>query len=125
MAAAVGAEPEVNHYYEREHRFNLWFVATGPDRAAVDAVLDGIEARTRLAVLDLPLVRRSLLASIWGSRAVMAREATRRDRASLHRGAVEDGLPLAPRPFAALAPSLGLSEAEVIAAHLRRLLAAG
>ena len=30
MAAWVDALPGVNHNYEREHRFNLWFVITGP-----------------------------------------------------------------------------------------------
>ena len=57
VAAAVGAEEGVNHSYLRENRFNLWFVATGPDRAAVQRLLDRLRARTRLAVLDLPLVR--------------------------------------------------------------------
>jgi DNA-binding Lrp family transcriptional regulator len=56
VAALVGACPEVNHNYEREHRFNLWFVVTGRDRAHVAAVLEGIEARTGLDVLDLPLL---------------------------------------------------------------------
>ena len=28
VAAAVNRFPEVNHNYEREHRFNLWFVVT-------------------------------------------------------------------------------------------------
>jgi len=37
VAAMVSARPEVNHNYEREHRHNLWFVATAPDRAALDA----------------------------------------------------------------------------------------
>jgi len=57
VAALVSARPEVNHNYEREHRFNLWFVVTAADRAAVAAVLDDIARRTGLAVLDLPLVR--------------------------------------------------------------------
>ena len=56
VADLVSARPEVNHNYEREHRFNLWFVVTTPDRAAVRRVLDEIESHTGLAVLDLPLV---------------------------------------------------------------------
>ena len=35
VAAIVGAEEGVNHAYLRENRWNLWFVATGPDRARV------------------------------------------------------------------------------------------
>jgi len=56
VAALVGACPEVNHNYEREHGFNLWFVVTGRDRAHVAAVLESIEARTGLDILDLPLL---------------------------------------------------------------------
>ena len=55
VASLVSAYPEVNHNYEREHAINLWFVVTAPDRARVDAVLKEIEARTGIAVLDLPL----------------------------------------------------------------------
>lgn len=56
VAALVNAYGEVNHNYEREHRFNLWFVVTGPDRAHVEEVLADIGRRTGLAVLDLPLL---------------------------------------------------------------------
>jgi DNA-binding Lrp family transcriptional regulator len=55
VAALVSACDEVNHNYEREHHFNLWFVVTAPDEERVRAVLDDIEARTGIAVLDLPL----------------------------------------------------------------------
>ena len=55
VAALVSACPEVNHNYEREHRFNLWFVITGEDRDHVARVLTDISDRTKLDVLDLPL----------------------------------------------------------------------
>jgi len=55
VAALVSACDEVNHNYEREHYFNLWFVVTAPDERRVRAVLGEIEARTGIAVLDLPL----------------------------------------------------------------------
>ncbi len=55
VAAIINQEPGVNHSYERENEWNLWFVATGPDRAAVDALLARIETRTGLRVLDLRL----------------------------------------------------------------------
>lgn len=47
VAAIVGAEPGVNHSYLREADWNLWFVATAPDAAALDALLARIEERTR------------------------------------------------------------------------------
>ncbi|MDX1605334.1 MAG: Lrp/AsnC family transcriptional regulator [Candidatus Competibacterales bacterium] len=57
VARLVSGYPEVNHNYQREHRYNLWFVLTAPDRARLDAVLADIERRTGLAALDLPLER--------------------------------------------------------------------
>lgn len=56
VADIVSGYPEVNHNYEREHRFNLWFVVTALDEAAVSAVLDDIARRTGLQPLDLPLL---------------------------------------------------------------------
>jgi DNA-binding Lrp family transcriptional regulator len=56
VAAMVSAYPEVNHNYERDHRLNLWFVVTGADRETVETVLDEIEARAGIAVLDLPML---------------------------------------------------------------------
>ncbi|MCS6879313.1 MAG: Lrp/AsnC family transcriptional regulator [Geminicoccaceae bacterium] len=57
VAAIVSGFPEVNHNYEREHRFNLWFVVVAHSRARVERVLALVEARTGLPVLDLPLER--------------------------------------------------------------------
>jgi siroheme decarboxylase len=56
VAGLVSNFPEVNHNYEREHRFNLWFVVTGENRAHVASILDEIEVRTALPVIDLPLI---------------------------------------------------------------------
>lgn len=57
VAELVNGYAEVNHNYEREHHFNLWFVVTAPCKRRVEAVLAEIEARTGIAVLDLPLER--------------------------------------------------------------------
>ena len=56
VAAQVSAFPEVNHNYEREHEYNLWFVVTARDRTSVDRVLADIAAVTRLTPLDLPML---------------------------------------------------------------------
>ena len=56
VADLVSGHEAVNHNYEREHRFNLWFVVTGGDRAEVAETLRQIEEASGLAVLDLPLV---------------------------------------------------------------------
>ena len=56
VAALVNGYTEVNHNYEREHRLNLWFVATAPDAARLQSTLDEIAARTGYEVLSFPLV---------------------------------------------------------------------
>lgn len=57
VAEQVNAYPEVNHNYQREHRFNLWFVVTAEEQAHLDAVLADIEDRTGLKILVLPLLK--------------------------------------------------------------------
>jgi DNA-binding Lrp family transcriptional regulator len=56
VAALVNTYPEVNHNYEREHRYNLWFVLTAADQEGLDGVRTEIERRTGLPVLDLPML---------------------------------------------------------------------
>ncbi|MDX1424552.1 MAG: AsnC family transcriptional regulator [Kiloniellales bacterium] len=54
VAAIVNAYAEVAHNYRRDHRFNMWFVLACETPQEIAAVLADIEARTGLAVLDLP-----------------------------------------------------------------------
>jgi DNA-binding Lrp family transcriptional regulator len=56
VAELVSSYDEVNHNYEREHAFNLWFVVTAKDERAVADVLADVRRRTGLAVMDLPLM---------------------------------------------------------------------
>ncbi len=55
IAAIVNGFDEVNHNYEREHGYNLWFVVVARDEARLTAVLDEIEAACGYPVMDLPL----------------------------------------------------------------------
>jgi len=55
IAAMVSDYSEVNHNYQREHHFNLWFVVTASDELALNAVLDDIEHRSGLPVMYLPM----------------------------------------------------------------------
>lgn len=57
VASLVNEFAEVNHNYQREHDYNLWFVVTAPDQSQVERVLAEIESATGLPVLDLPLER--------------------------------------------------------------------
>ena len=56
VAAIVNHEAGVNHNYEREHRFNLWFVVVAEDEDRLETVLAEIEERCGYPVLDLPLL---------------------------------------------------------------------
>ena len=56
VAAIVSSFAEVNHNYEREHRFNLWFVVVAEDEQRLQRVLQEIEASCGYTVLDLPLL---------------------------------------------------------------------
>jgi DNA-binding Lrp family transcriptional regulator len=126
-AAVINAEPGVNHNYEREHEFNLWFVVTGRNRNAIDGALGRIEDRTSLDVLDLPL--RSAyhidlgfpLGGTNGNRPCGRNGSNGTkclgqlgadDRTLLH--ALENGLPIHPRPYAEIAKHVGTSEEDLI-----------
>ncbi len=54
-AAVVNEFVEVNHNYEREHEYNLWFVVTADDEVQLQQTLERIEQRSGYPVLDLPL----------------------------------------------------------------------
>lgn len=117
VAAVVSTHPGVNHNYEREHRFNLWFVLTGRDAAQVDAGVRVLEAATGCAALRLPMRRAyriDLGFDLGGAHA--GTPAAQRDAHT--RSAVapadeplaalaERGLPLVARPFDEWAAVLG------------------
>ena len=56
VADLVSGYEEVNHNSEREHRYNLWFVATARNDQHLGAVLEEIEMRTGIAVMALPML---------------------------------------------------------------------
>lgn len=56
VAKLISSFPEVNHNYEREHVYNLWFVVTARDPAHLQLVLADIREMTGLDLLDLPML---------------------------------------------------------------------
>lgn len=122
VAHVVSADPGVNHNYEREHDYNLWFVVTGPHRSSIDATLLRLEHQTGCQPLDLPLERPYFIdlgfavGSSGGERPkprrAPVREATRDDRDILT--ALENGLPLEARPYQSIGTQLGMDESHVI-----------
>lgn len=55
IAAIVNQFVEVNHNYEREHGYNLWFVVEAVNDNQLQRVLVEIEESCGYPVLDLPL----------------------------------------------------------------------
>ncbi len=135
VAAIIGREAGVNHSYEREDRWNLWFVATGPDRDHVTATLNRISRKTGLEVMDLRLVRPFnvdlgfRLIGDAGTRGLPPR-AKPVNCAALRPGdtdimqALTTGLKLTPRPYETLSQSLNRGEDEILA-RISALSAAG
>ena len=128
VAQMVSSYPEVNHNYQREHHYNLWFVVAAPDEVALQRVLKEIEARSGCRVLFLPLVEDyhiDLGFDMTGSKRKRAAFIDRHagsprqpylpsEQESRLIAAIQSGLPLVERPFAAVGASLGQSETEVI-----------
>ena len=56
VATFISSLPEVNHNYEREHEFNLWFVMTVIDEEHLEAVMVEIEHVTGIEVMSLPML---------------------------------------------------------------------
>ncbi len=55
VAAMVSLFDEVNHNYQREHVFNLWFVVTAESQERLETVLEEIRLRSGCQLLDLPM----------------------------------------------------------------------
>lgn len=133
VAEMISKLDGVNHVYLRENAINIWFVATGPDRAFVDETLKTVERLSGQPVLDLRLehsfhidlgfplkdnvtARRPRLEPLVEYRP----EPCDRDLVQV----LTSGLPLSPRPFQRIADDIGLSEDEVIS-RIDHLLKSG
>ncbi len=131
VAAFVSDQPGVNHNYEREHRCNLWFVATGPDAKTVEKTIRTLEEAIGLRVLRLPLLEEFHIDLGFDLESRDApREAAPQSFPPLSPGerrlvaATAAGLPLVAAPYAAVSQELGISESEVLDL-LRTMLADG
>ncbi len=118
VAALVSAQPEVNHNYARDHRWNLWFVVAAADEARVAAAIDRIESGAGLRALRLPLEEEFHIdlgfdletgAAPRGSGASPGRVALGEAEKRLL-GVIADGLPLTAEPYRDLGTKAGLAE---------------
>lgn len=55
-ARIISAFPEVNHNYQREHEYNLWFVVTASSAEHLDIVLHEIEQHAEYPLMSLPML---------------------------------------------------------------------
>ena len=141
VAQSIDAYPEVNHNYEREHAYNLWFVVTAPTRERVAEVLAGIHRETGCKPLDLPMLADyhidlgfDLSSEAEKSRPHLSTAGLPETADSLRHqlespdyalaAALESGLALVHRPYAELAAKAGLSETEA-RRRLQRLVELG
>jgi DNA-binding Lrp family transcriptional regulator len=56
VAEQISRYREVNHNYERENRFNLWFVLIANDAQHLQTVVDDIELTTGFKTMLLPML---------------------------------------------------------------------
>jgi DNA-binding Lrp family transcriptional regulator len=134
IAERVNASPEVNHNYQREHAFNLWFVITAESGRRLAEVVDGIETDTGCKVIVLPLEQAFHidLGFDLGSGCIGGSEALRDKAAAdmlepmgdgacllpeLERGlmaVLERGLPIVSQPFREIGGQVGIREELVL-----------
>lgn len=133
VAALVSQCEGVNHNYERENRYNLWFVAACPSSEEVEQTLAGIERATGLRVLRLPLMEEyhidlgfDLVDQSVPRPGLRPRvpPATLLEPERRLLKALQHGIPLVSRPYEALARASGMAE-EAVLDILRRWLEAG
>ncbi len=123
VAARVSAHPGVNHNYEREHRYNLWFVITGRNAGVVSQGVDALEAQTGCRALRLRMQRayridlgfdlRGVLAA--GSHVAAQCVEPVADADAALAACVEGGLPLVERPYDSWADALQWPRDHVLA----------
>lgn len=129
IAERVSDFAEVNHNYQREHTFDLWFVVTAASAERLREVVAAIECDTGCRVIVLPLEEEFHIdlgfdlagAPREASSAVPVMPAPGEEAACALPGlerrlmhALQGGLPLVPRPFEALGRSVELAESMTI-----------
>ena len=124
VAATVNRFPEVNHNYEREHRYNLWFVVTAASEGRLQATLGAIEKAAGCPLLSLPLLEEfhiDLGFPLHGESVkekavarVLPPPSPIGDGERRLISVLQEGLPLFARPFALIAERVGASESTVL-----------
>lgn len=128
VAQVINQRPEVNHNYEREHAYNIWFVVTAEDEPRVLQVLRELEMQIGCRALYLPMLEdyhidlgfsltgdgskasRRSSCSVKGINRLLAM--SDEDRKLI--AGLQEGLPLVANPYAALGEAAGIREEDVL-----------
>lgn len=130
VADLINQYQEVNHNYEREHDFNLWFVATASNQQHLEATIQDIENRTGHAVMRLPLLKeyhidlgfkmplkdkQSIVPAKHKSTPQIIKLSILPDDDLQQQliAEIQSGFPLVERPYAEIAKKLSIDENEV------------
>lgn len=139
IAEVVSSYPEVNHNYEREHHYNLWYVLTAPDTHHRDRTLDDICKTTGYEAISLPMVASYHIdlgfKLKWkGKDETLQQQRDRSDENLVAASdsvvpigqdisnsisdrlvaAIQGGLPFVSRPYEKIAEQIGITEADCI-----------
>ena len=152
VAEKINGFAEVNHNYGREHRYNLWFVVTAPNKLHLDQTLSDMEIMTGYPILRLPMVKayyidlgfqvsheklmpKKPIPSPDFSEAETEAETEAEDSEPVDllceidqhrlRVLIQDGLPLLEQPFKVLADSLGFATEQQVMNSLKSWLKSG
>jgi len=148
-ARVINQHPGVSHNYKRNHEFNLWFTLATPPGSDIDATLQALHdlsgAEVTRKLQTLKLFKIGVKLDMTGEKDITRQEdpdytgiqrdfalqspITERDVKVIR--AVQDDLPLVPRPFDACAGSQAMSESDLFQGmadlrrrgHLRRVAA--
>jgi DNA-binding Lrp family transcriptional regulator len=134
-AAVINEHPGVSHNYKRNHAYNLWYTLAVPPGEDFDAHLDTLHRESGALVTrklpTLQLYKIGVKLDMTGATApdakaeVLEHEKPERrpdmeapvlsERETAVIRLAQEDLPLVPRPFAAHAATIGLTEAELLA----------
>ena len=131
VAEVINRYAQVNHNYEREHHFNLWFVVTAENEETLQQTLDNISQEIGYKVLSLPLLKeyhidlgfrmqlndRKDIDKVDNSNSISSHTLAIETQLASAEDLIEiiqSGLPLVARPYKEIAERLGWSEEMVI-----------
>lgn len=133
VAERINRETTINHNYQREHTFNLWFVITASSMAHLEKIIAGIEWDTGCSIILLPLEEEfhiDLGFDLNNNGRTKDSHQTRETHLSHHGKkdatyplselerdlvvALQPGLPLVTEPFATSGAKIGMSPTHVL-----------